>query len=156
MTVINRISPFISSNCMASALTLLVKLIELDILQEARALLGRLEYQRGNTEAALRVFDGIDIAAITPKMKISISKRTERRKFRSHWDVPLMSIHAVSLLVEAIYFKARALKDLGRFEGISTLIFSRLMCITIFCLMFGLKLPSLFVFNQGGPAGSLI
>ncbi|XP_019705494.1 protein NPGR2 isoform X1 [Elaeis guineensis] len=84
--------------------------------EEARALLGRLEYQRGNTEAALRVFDGIDIAAIAPKIKISISKRTEHRKFRSHWDVPLMSIHAVSLLVEAIYFKARALQDLGRFK----------------------------------------
>jgi len=29
--------------------------------EEARALLGRLEYQRGHVEAALRVFDGIDI-----------------------------------------------------------------------------------------------
>lgn len=84
--------------------------------EEARALLGRLEYQRGNIEAALRVFDGIDISAITPKMKISLAKRVERRKFRSKWDAPPMSMHAVSLLVEAIYLKARALQDLGRFK----------------------------------------
>ncbi|KAG0470323.1 hypothetical protein HPP92_017023 [Vanilla planifolia] len=31
--------------------------------EEARALLGRLEYHRGNVEAALRVFDGIDLQA---------------------------------------------------------------------------------------------
>ncbi|XP_008785179.2 protein NPGR2-like isoform X1 [Phoenix dactylifera] len=84
--------------------------------EEARALLGRLEYQRGNIEAALCVFNGIDIAAIAPKMKISISKRTKCCKSRSHWDAPPMSIHAVSLLVEAIYLKARALQDLGRFK----------------------------------------
>lgn len=84
--------------------------------EEARALLGRLEYQRGNTEAALRVFDGIDIAAIVPKMKITLAKRVERRKFRSQWDAPPMSMHAVSLLVEAMYLKARALQDLGRFK----------------------------------------
>lgn len=84
--------------------------------EEARALLGRLEYQRGNVEAALRVFDGIDISSIAPKIKISISKKAARRKLHSHWDAPPMSIHAVSLLVEAIYLKARALQDLGRFE----------------------------------------
>lgn len=84
--------------------------------EEARALLGRLEYQRGNVEAALQVFDGIDISSIAPKIRISISKKVQRRKSRSHWDAPPMSIHAVSLLVEAIYLKARALHDLGRFK----------------------------------------
>lgn len=83
--------------------------------EEARALLGRLEYQRGNIEAALHVFDGIDIAAVTPKIKISIARRIERRKSKLHWDAPPMSIHAVSLLMEAIFLKARALSDLGKF-----------------------------------------
>lgn len=83
--------------------------------EEARALLGRLEYQRGNIEAALRVFDGIDIAAVTPKIKISISRRIERHKSKLHWDAPPMSIHAVSLLMEAIFLKARALNDLVKF-----------------------------------------
>ena len=82
-------------------------------------MLGRLEYQRGNVEAALRVFDGIDISAIAPKIKISISKKAARRKLRSDWDTPPMSIHAVSLLVEAVFLKARALYDLGRFKGMS-------------------------------------
>lgn len=84
--------------------------------EEARALLGRLEYQRGNAEAALRVFEGIDIGAIASKIKIAISRKAATRKSRSHWDAPPMSIHAVSLLVEAIFLKARALHDLGRFK----------------------------------------
>ncbi|PKA54153.1 putative UDP-N-acetylglucosamine--peptide N-acetylglucosaminyltransferase SEC [Apostasia shenzhenica] len=84
--------------------------------EEARALLGRLEYQRGNVEAALSVLSGIDITSITPKIKISISRRTMYRKSKSHWDAPPMSIHAVSLLMEALYIKARALQDLGKFK----------------------------------------
>lgn len=89
------------------------------LLKEARALLGRLEYQRGNVEAALHVFDGIDIAAITPKMKATIARRVEHRKRRSNSDAaPLMSIHAVGLLLEAILLKAKSQQDLGRFHGI--------------------------------------
>ncbi|TVU30404.1 hypothetical protein EJB05_22025 [Eragrostis curvula] len=84
--------------------------------EEARALLGRLEYQRGHIEAALRVFDGIDISALVPKMKISIARKADRRKTRSQWDSPPMPLHAVSLLMEAIYLKARALHDLGKFK----------------------------------------
>ncbi|KAK1283048.1 hypothetical protein QJS10_CPB21g00157 [Acorus calamus] len=85
--------------------------------EEARALLGRLEYQRGNVEAALRVFDGIDIAAIAPKMKISVARRAEHRKsrFRNSAAAP-MSMNAVSLLFEAIFLKAKSLQDLGRFK----------------------------------------
>ncbi|KAK9039212.1 hypothetical protein V6N11_024045 [Hibiscus sabdariffa] len=85
--------------------------------EEARALLGRIEYQKGNIEAALHVFGGIDIAAITPKMKNTLSRRVERRKRRSHDYVPQqMSIHAVSLLLEAIFLKAKSLQHLQRFR----------------------------------------
>lgn len=84
--------------------------------EEARALLGRLEYQRGNVDAALHVFDGIDIRAIMPKIKISISKKAKSHKLRSHWETPPMSIHAISLLFEAIYLKACALHDLGKYK----------------------------------------
>ncbi|XXG89806.1 hypothetical protein AAC387_Pa12g1721 [Persea americana] len=85
--------------------------------EEARALLGRLEYQRGNVEAALHVFDGIDIAAVTPKIKVSIARRAEGRRRRSSSDAtPPMSMHAISLLFEAILLKARSLQDLGRFK----------------------------------------
>ncbi|CAD6205316.1 unnamed protein product [Miscanthus lutarioriparius] len=82
--------------------------------EEARALLGRLEYQRGHVEAALRVFDGIDMSALVPKMKISIARKADRRKTHSQWDFKPMPLHAVSLLMEAIYLKARALHDLGK------------------------------------------
>lgn len=85
--------------------------------EEARALLGRYEYQKGNIEAALHVFEGIDIAAVTPKMKLTLAKRGERRRRRSQSDVaPPMSIHAVSLLLEAIFLKAKSLQGLGRFK----------------------------------------
>lgn len=87
-------------------------------MQEARALLGRLEYQRGNVEAALRVFDGIDLASVAPKIRSTINKRMEHHKNHTNWDARPMSIHAVGLLVEAVYLKARALQDLGRFKGV--------------------------------------
>ncbi|KAK7278441.1 hypothetical protein RJT34_23469 [Clitoria ternatea] len=84
--------------------------------EEARALLGRLEYQKGNIEAALHVFEGIDIAAVIPKMKISISRRCEPDIRRSQSDaMPPMSMHAVSLLLEAVFLKAKSLQALGRF-----------------------------------------
>ncbi|XP_031483661.1 protein NPGR2-like isoform X1 [Nymphaea colorata] len=85
--------------------------------EEARALLGRLEYQRGNVDAALHVFEGIDVAAVAPKIKLSITRKFELRKRRLHNEVtPLMSMHSVSLLLEAIFLKAKALQDLGRFK----------------------------------------
>ncbi|XP_050130198.1 protein NPGR2-like isoform X3 [Malus sylvestris] len=83
--------------------------------EEARALLGRLEYQKGNTEAALHVFEGIDIAGVIPKMKVSISRGCETNRRCSQSDsVPPMSMHAVSLLLEAIFLKAKSLQGLGR------------------------------------------
>ncbi|OWM70503.1 hypothetical protein CDL15_Pgr011979 [Punica granatum] len=85
--------------------------------EEARALLGRLEYQKGNIEAALHVFEGIDIAAVTPKMRISIARKYENSRRRSQSEAaPLMSMHAVSLLFEAIFLKAKSLERLGRFS----------------------------------------
>ncbi|KAK4775676.1 hypothetical protein SAY87_023637 [Trapa incisa] len=87
------------------------------IHEEARALLGRLEYHKGNFEAALHVFEGIDIAAVTPKMRISISRKCENNRRRSQDDgPPSMSMHAVSLLFEAIFLKAKSLERLGRFS----------------------------------------
>ncbi|XP_010540907.1 PREDICTED: tetratricopeptide repeat protein 7A [Tarenaya hassleriana] len=86
--------------------------------EEARALLGRIEYQKGNIEAALRVFEGIDINGITSKMKITLKTREERhRRHSKNFAVPPpMSIHAVSLLFEAIFLKAKCLQRLDRFE----------------------------------------
>ncbi|XP_004240483.1 protein NPGR2 isoform X1 [Solanum lycopersicum] len=85
--------------------------------EEARALLGRYEYQKGNIEAALHVFEGIDIASVTTKMKVTLANRAQIQKRRSQkYDTPPMSIHAVSLLLEAVFLKAKSLQALGRFK----------------------------------------
>lgn len=86
--------------------------------EEARALLGRYEYQKGNIEAALHVFEGIDIAAVTPTMRLALARRGKRHKRDSQNDA--MSIHAVSLLLESVYLKAKSFQALGRYKGICT------------------------------------
>ncbi|KAB2629182.1 tetratricopeptide repeat protein 7A-like [Pyrus ussuriensis x Pyrus communis] len=89
--------------------------------EEARALLGRLEFQRGNFEAALQVFQGIEIRNLTPGMAKAIVERTRQRKPRTKGNnvvLPsVMSMHSVSLLIEAILLKARSLGELGRYIG---------------------------------------
>ncbi|OVA11860.1 Tetratricopeptide repeat-containing domain [Macleaya cordata] len=84
--------------------------------EEARALLGRLEFQRGNFDAALHVFQGINIRSITPRMTEAIAGRTRQRKGRAkseNLQVGVMSMHSVSLLLEAILLKAKSLEALG-------------------------------------------
>lgn len=85
--------------------------------EEARALLGRYEYQKGNIEAALHVFEGIDIALVTPKLKLSLTERVQTKKRRSQsFSTPPLSIHAASLLLEAIFLKAKSLQALQRYK----------------------------------------
>lgn len=87
-------------------------------LQEARALLGRLEYQRGNVEGALRVFDGIDLQAAIQRLQPSFSERLHPRKGRSRIESLItVSQHAAGLVLEAIYLKAKSLQKLGRLTG---------------------------------------
>lgn len=88
--------------------------------QEARALLGRLEFQKGNLDAALQVFRGIDIAGLKPKLTRAIVERSRRRRSRSKMEIlhaSVMSMHSVSLLLEAILLKSKALEGLGLIEG---------------------------------------
>ncbi|XP_071689429.1 protein NPGR2-like [Rutidosis leptorrhynchoides] len=85
--------------------------------EEARALLGRYEFQKGNIEAALHVFEGIDIVTLTPKIKISLVQRTEPREKSSHnFTDPPLSIHAIGLLLEAVYLKSKSLQILRRYK----------------------------------------
>lgn len=91
--------------------------------------MGRIEYQKGNIEAALRVFEGIDINGITIKMKTALTTKEERKhRRRSKGGLaaappPPMSKHAVSLLFEAIFLKAKSLQRLGRFQGSNNFFF---------------------------------
>ncbi|KAJ4834863.1 Protein npg1 [Turnera subulata] len=88
-----------------------------DCTMEARALLGRLEYQRGNLEAALRVFDGIDLQAAILRLQPPSSESTSSKKGRPRSDsVTSASQHAASLVLEAIYLKAKSLQKLGKLK----------------------------------------
>ncbi|GJN30236.1 hypothetical protein PR202_gb18526 [Eleusine coracana subsp. coracana] len=92
------------------------RVIVIEFFQEARALLGRLEYHRGNIEEALRVFNGIKISTRVPEMKISIARKARPQKNLSHASSPVMPFHAANILMETMYLKAVALRDLGKFE----------------------------------------
>ncbi|KAK1384076.1 O-linked n-acetylglucosamine transferase, ogt [Heracleum sosnowskyi] len=83
--------------------------------EEARALLGRLEYQRGNVEGALRVFDGIDLQAAIQRMQSSITEKIPSKKGRSRGE-PMLAVpqNAAGLVLEAVYLKAKSLQKLGR------------------------------------------
>ncbi|KAL4202221.1 hypothetical protein AMTRI_Chr02g220000 [Amborella trichopoda] len=83
--------------------------------EEARALLGRLEYQKGNIEAAFRVFDGIDLQAAIQRLQPTIPEKSHSRRGRSRSEsVHSVSQHAASLVLEAIYLKSMCLQMLGR------------------------------------------
>ncbi|KAK4769877.1 hypothetical protein SAY87_030409 [Trapa incisa] len=84
-------------------------------LEEARALLGRLEYQRGNLEAALRVFEGIDLQAAIQRLQPTVTEKVPTKKSRSRTEsISVVSQHAASLVLEAIYLKAKSLQKLGQ------------------------------------------
>jgi len=93
-------------------------------------LLGRDEYHKGNIEAALRVYEKINIGAVTSKMKISLAKSRERPKKQSYYySTPPMSIYTAGLLLEAIFLKAKCLQVLGRFKGtLTACLFIDLLC----------------------------
>lgn len=87
------------------------------MLQEARALLGRLEYQRGNVEGALRVFDGIDLQAAIQRMQPLAEKQPSKRGRSRSDSIHAVSQHAAGLVLEAVYLKAKSLQKLGRVTG---------------------------------------
>ncbi|XP_077240464.1 tetratricopeptide repeat (TPR)-containing protein isoform X2 [Tasmannia lanceolata] len=83
--------------------------------EEARALLGRLEYQRGNVEAAVRVFDGIDLQAAVHRLQPSFLEKTPSRSSQSRSEsLHSVSQHAATLVLEAIFLKSMSLHKLGR------------------------------------------
>jgi tetratricopeptide repeat protein 7 len=92
------------------------------LCQEARALLGRLEFQKGNVEAALRVFDGIDLQAAIQQLQPSLSDKTQPKKARTKSELPSSvpqqnSQNPAYLVLEAIYLKSLSLQKLGRSKG---------------------------------------
>jgi hypothetical protein len=107
-------------------------------------LLGRLEYQRGNFDAALQVLQGIDITSLKPRMttaitesaKPRVSPRSSRRKTSQvNGMLVHMSMHSVSLLLEAILLKAKSLESLDRVTGTEWIFFSLLSLAFYFSIM---------------------
>ncbi|KAF2324269.1 hypothetical protein GH714_011460 [Hevea brasiliensis] len=128
--------------------------------EEARALLGRLEYQRGNFDAALQVFQGIDIRSLAPKMIKAIAEKTRHRKPRARGDIVppgVMSMHSVSLLLEAILLKSKSLKELGHCRGPQRLagVQKDLASILLFGAVEAKLPPRLQPWGQGSPSSSI-
>lgn len=84
-------------------------------MQEANILLGRLEYQRGNIESALRVFNGIDLQAAIQKIQPS-EKQQPSKKGRSRIESG-PSQHPATPLLEGVYIKAKCLQKLEKTRG---------------------------------------
>ncbi|KAL0312904.1 UNVERIFIED_CONTAM: protein NPG1 [Sesamum radiatum] len=83
--------------------------------EEARALLGKLEYQRGNVEGALRVFDGIDLQEAIQRIQPSLGDKQAPKKGRSRTEsITAMPQNASSVVLEAVYLKAKSLQKLGK------------------------------------------
>ncbi|KAJ4774260.1 no pollen germination related 2 [Rhynchospora pubera] len=86
--------------------------------EEARALLGRMEFLKGHKEAALSLYDGIDFRGAIPKMKAmlsSLSADPQKQHSRQSGEPP-MQFSAVVLRLESLYLKSMALHDLGRYK----------------------------------------
>lgn len=94
--------------------------------QEARALLGRLEYDRGNYEIALQNLEEIQAAPFITSLQFFIvdsktGKKNLGRDLKNRTDVAFGSfLHGASLLLEALYLKAKCLQELGRHSGMES------------------------------------
>ncbi|XP_071699335.1 protein NPGR2-like [Rutidosis leptorrhynchoides] len=84
--------------------------------EEARAVLGKYEYQKGNIESALHVFEVIDMAAISPKIKFSLDEFKKPQRHSHNYAAPPYSVKTAGLLLEAAYFKSKSLQHFGRYK----------------------------------------
>ncbi|KAG0625016.1 hypothetical protein M758_2G021300 [Ceratodon purpureus] len=87
--------------------------------EEARALLGRLEYDRGNYEGALQVLEGIQGHTFGASLRFFIAdskiRQKKGRQVKNGTDGALGTfLHGASLLLEALYLKAKCYQELGR------------------------------------------
>jgi hypothetical protein len=116
--------------------------------QEARALLAKVEYQRGHVEEALHMLNGINMPALIPDLKISI---TRLARTHPHSGYPPMSLHAVNLIMETIYLKTIALRDVGKLKGTTStsLKFSMDTHHSIFSLILVVHFNSISFYRSG-------
>ena len=91
------------------------------VKQEARALLGRLEYDRGNYEKALQNLEEIQVASFIPSLCFFVAdtKPGKKKNSRHSKDAGVLDsfLHGASLLLEALFLKAKCLQQFGRHSG---------------------------------------
>ncbi|KAI7995910.1 Protein NPG1 [Camellia lanceoleosa] len=75
---------------------------------------GRSNYEKGNVEGALSAFDGIDLHAAIQELQPLAEKQPSKKGRPSNEFVHSSSQEAASLVLEALYLKAKSLQKLGR------------------------------------------
>ncbi|KAL7210804.1 hypothetical protein ACSBR2_013808 [Camellia fascicularis] len=75
---------------------------------------GMMEYEKGNVEGALSAFDGIDLQAAVQELQPLAEKLLSKKGRPSNESVRSSSQQAASLVLEALYLKAKSLQKLGR------------------------------------------
>ena len=85
-------------------------------------MLGRLEYDRGNYEGALQVLDGIQGHTFGASLRSFITdskiRQKKGRQLKNGTDGALGTfLHGASLLLEALYLKAKCYQELGQLSG---------------------------------------
>ncbi|KAI7995225.1 Protein NPG1 [Camellia lanceoleosa] len=75
---------------------------------------GRSKYEKGNVEGALSAFDGIDLHAAIQELQPLAEKQPSKKGRPSNEFVHSSSQQAASLVLEALYLKAKSLQKLGR------------------------------------------
>ncbi|KAK6918494.1 hypothetical protein RJ641_016916 [Dillenia turbinata] len=86
--------------------------------EEARVLLGKLEFQRGNVKGAFKIFEGIDLQAMIDNLQPrSFPTKAPSRRGRSRTESILPTVlSANSLILEGMLFKLKCLQKLGRIK----------------------------------------
>lgn len=84
------------------------------------------------------MFDGIDLEAAIQRLQSSLSEKTPVKKGPTRSESPSsVSQHAATLVLEAIYLKAKSLQKLDKFTGIVLTIESySLPVVYVFFLLF--------------------
>lgn len=83
------------------------------------ALLGGVEYLRGNIENALRVFDDIDLQAIIERLKPSLLEVFTKKNRPQGESDPIQN--SANLMLEALYFKSLSHAKLAKPTGMYVL-----------------------------------
>lgn len=95
---------------------------------------------------------------MAPKLKLALAERVKTQKRRSQsFSTPPLSTHAASLLLEAVFLKAKSLQALQRYKGrIYSLSISLLFVLVIFDNKFGQFASFIILFYRSGTRAKYI